>query len=113
MLDKLVPQLRQPTCAATSAGRGGIPGCSRARSTALRAAPPREARERRQGTGRGGGGTVFKGARRAGGRVNEAMSESRAESLVRDVGKAVVWASRVSGARRAGGGVRWRTVAAC
>ena len=33
---------------------------------------------------------VFEGARRAGGGVNEAMGESRAESLVGDVGEAVV-----------------------
>ena len=61
---------------------------------------------------------MFEGARRAGGGVNEAMGESRAESLVGYLGEAVVGvtgesgiAAGESGAR--GGPRRGRTVATC
>ena len=56
---------------------------------------------------------MFEGARRAGGGVNEAMGESRAESLVGDVGEAVVGVTGESGVTAgksgaAGGGVAHR-----
>ena len=92
----------RPICQATEAGAWG----AHERALALRAAQPREARKRGRGAGRGGGGTVFEGARRADAGVNEAMGESRAESLVRDVGEAVVSVAGESGAP--GGGVTYR-----
>ena len=56
---------------------------------------------------------MFEGARRADGGVNEAMGESRAESLVGDVGEAVVGVTGESGVAAgesgaAGGGVAHR-----
>ena len=56
---------------------------------------------------------MFEGARRAGGGVNEAMSESRAESLVGYLGEAVVGVTGESGVTAgesgaAGGGVAHR-----
>ena len=55
-------------------------------------------------------GTVFEGAERAGGGVNEAIGKSRAESLVGDVGEAVVGESGVAAGESsaAGGGVAHR-----
>eukprot|EP00964_Phaeocystis_antarctica_P107984 scaffold72626_cov61-Phaeocystis_antarctica.AAC.3 len=82
----LKPQQTRPTAprpgAAASAGRGGIPGRSRARSSAARRAAARGTRAwaRRPEA-------VFEGARRTGGGVNEAMGESRAESLVGYLGR--------------------------
>ena len=58
---------------------------------------------------------VFEGARRAGGGVGEAVGEARAESLLGDVGEAVVGVAGESSesgvwVRKA---VAWRTAAAC
>ena len=57
-------------------------------------------------------GVVFEGARRAGGGENEAMGESRAESLVGYLGEAVVGVTGESGIAAGESGAAGRGVGA-
>ena len=78
-------------------------------SALQRCAPRRRARRTSVGEAAGGG---VRGARRAGGGVNEAMGESRAESLVGYLGEVVVGVTGESGIAAGKSGAAGRGVGA-